>query len=140
MSGRDGESFFSKWERIIKGDTMTSTPPKDAIRERAEELGKLISITLLFSMVTQKLGDHEHVRRAKPKIVDIIDSALRAVVKERDGEIAGLVEVCEEVRYLVNNSRGVDGWHLNGELLRWDETEWVPRMIALLAKHSKERT
>ncbi len=81
MSKRNRESFFNKWERVIKGDAMT-TPPKDAIRVKAEA-----SVMDWYGRRADKVGDpYEADAPAEDAahLADLIDSALRALAAEKE--------------------------------------------------------
>lgn len=45
--------------------------------------------------------------------------AMREAIREAHTELSTLLDT-------INNSRGVDGWHLNGDIATWDEFEINP--------------
>jgi len=67
------------------------------------------------------MDDREKGRLREKPIVDALKSKLTALQKERN-------EMVEEVRNLINNSHGVDGLHLNGDIADWDWLleNWLP--------------
>ena len=46
-----------------------------------------------------------------------------------------LIEMLEWVQALTNESQGVVGWHLNGNIAEWDEFEQVAQIDAILERH-----
>lgn len=46
---------------------------------------------------------------------------LRKAVQEKDQELALLRAFRDEVVAVIDNSQGVIGWHLNGDIAKWDE-------------------
>ena len=49
------------------------------------------------------------------------------------GELLGKLEL------IVNDSHGVDGWHLNGDIATWDELE-VPSILQAIRSHLEKQT
>ena len=69
------------------------------------------------------------------------DSILALLSAEREGEVEKLREVLkkskEAMSDLINiatESRGIDGWHMNGDILFWEQCEPLQDMIDALAK------
>jgi len=58
-------------------------------------------------------------------------------IQELEAECAALRILIADVQNLMYESRGVDGWHLNGEIALWDEFEITAEIaLALDEKHS----
>lgn len=60
----------------------------------------------------------EDMQRELSKTRDQLQ-AMREAIKEAHTELSTLLDT-------INNSRGVDGWHLNGDIATWDEFEINP--------------
>jgi len=50
-----------------------------------------------------------------------------------------LIEMLEWVQALTNESQGVAGWHLNGNIAEWDEFEEVAHIDAILERHKSQQ-
>lgn len=44
-------------------------------------------------------------------------------IEKLEAEKAVMLEALESINYLINNSTGVAGWHLNGAIEPWEHTE-----------------
>lgn len=74
--------------------------------------------------------DSIHSRNAR-RLIDCVNAcqkmaepaaeiqAMREAIREAHTELSTLLDT-------INNSRGVDGWHLNGDIATWDEFEINP--------------
>lgn len=49
-------------------------------------------------------------------------------------ENAALREALEELVYFADNSQGIAGWHLNGEVFTWDQIEAIDKARAVLVR------
>lgn len=71
------------------------------------------------------------------------DTQPEAFLREVKGEIVRLREERDDLRgalqnilKLVNDSRGISGWHLNEDIALWDEFDEIDAAITAVAKSS----
>lgn len=71
--------------------------------------------------------------------VDALEAAGLAIVDKDFVAIArAMREVLEEILAIVNESRGVAGWHLNGDIAPWDEFGYPQKINVVLRLFQKD--
>jgi hypothetical protein len=56
---------------------------------------------------------------------------LKVLLAERDAEREAGREALEALLAVIDESVGVEGWHLNGAIAEWGEFEWIEDLRAL---------
>ena len=73
------------------------------------------------------------LRKANERIAEL-EAENAAIKAERDG----LRAIGEEIMGIVKESTGVVGWHLNGDILRWEQFEAIQALEEALAGQRQE--
>jgi hypothetical protein len=45
-----------------------------------------------------------------------------------------MLDTLQDILYIMNNSRGITGWHLNGNIAEWEEFEFFDKIHAVINK------
>ena len=78
--------------------------------------------------------------RMKPEQIQHMEISLNNALSDADmlrRDVKGLVEALEGLLGVIGESRGVSGYHLNGEIAEWDEFQEVYDATAALAAYRK---
>ena len=66
--------------------------------------------------------------------------ALRERAEKAEAEAAAMREALTTVHGIIGESRGLDGWHRNGDIATWDEFEVVAEIDAALSTGAGKST
>jgi predicted mannosyl-3-phosphoglycerate phosphatase (HAD superfamily) len=93
-----------------------------------------------FTLITKGINAEIVGKDVEQFLIDLIEkeqtqqqSADLAVLAAERKRWADLIEAVEEFMDIVNQSTGIDGWHMNGAILKWEQIEQIQIMAETLA-------
>ena len=125
------EVAFEHGKSIVlgDGDRGIAIIPNDGGKREQERLDNANRIAALWNMA-ERLGlTTEEIEKG------VIQDSFRALgealvaeivsdkIQRLEAEKATMLDALKSMDYLINNSTGVVGWHLNGDIEPWERTE-----------------